>query len=232
MIRVIQGSESHHHPEIMDQMFRIRAAVFKDRLDWDVVVTDGWERDRFDDADPLYLVSLDPETEQVRGSLRLLPTTGPNMLRDVFPVLLGPGEVVESPLIWESSRFSINPELASHQIEDHEPRWAPHKVTMELLCGIVEVCQQAGIQFVVSVYDARMARIFKAADCPAEVIGTPTRIGKVMTYAGLFETNDDMRERLGKAAGLFDPVLEQDKLVDMNTLSGALVQSGFWHHAG
>ena len=49
------------------------------------MATSGTE---FDDANPLYLVSVDPDTEEYWGSLRLLPTTGPNMLRDVFPQLL------------------------------------------------------------------------------------------------------------------------------------------------
>jgi N-acyl-L-homoserine lactone synthetase len=64
----------------------------------------GYERDRFDDENPLYLVSVDPDTEEYWGSLRLLPTTGPNMLRDVFPQLLD-GDYIESATIWECSRI-------------------------------------------------------------------------------------------------------------------------------
>ena len=55
--------------------------------------------------------------------------------------------------------------------------------------------------------DARMARIFRAVDCPFEVVGVPTRIGRTMTYAGLFEISDAMRRRLGSKAGLTHPVL-------------------------
>ncbi|MGK6315609.1 acyl-homoserine-lactone synthase [Neorhizobium sp. DT-125] len=207
MIRVVEGHRRVQHASMVDEMYRIRAAVFNDRLGWDVTVTNGREIDRFDDENPLYLISLDENTGRVQGSLRLLPTTGPNMLRDVFPVLLPPDQVVESPLIWESSRFSINPDIP-HRVAGGAPNGLLNQVTIELLCGIVEICQLAGIRFVVSVYDARMARIFKAADCPAEVIGTPTRIGKVMTYAGLFEISDDMRRRLGRAGDLSSPVLE------------------------
>ena len=42
-------------------MFRCRAQVFSERLGWDVVVKDGYERDRFDDENPLYLISIDPD---------------------------------------------------------------------------------------------------------------------------------------------------------------------------
>src|SRR5208337_949225 len=50
-------------------------ASFSDRLGWDVVVNNGYERDRFDDINPLYLVSVDPDTERYWGLLRVLPTT-------------------------------------------------------------------------------------------------------------------------------------------------------------
>jgi acyl homoserine lactone synthase len=127
------------------------------------------------------------------------------MLRDVFSVLV-PGSSPESPLIWESSRFAINPRVFS-VAERAEANHIVHKTTLELLCGIVEVCRSAGIDHVVSVFDARMARIFRAADCPYEVIGTPTRIGKTMTYAGVFEMTDTMRSRLGAVGDLPSTVL-------------------------
>jgi acyl homoserine lactone synthase len=36
-----------------------------------------------------------------------LPTTGFNMLNDTFSELLPDGERFSSPLVWESSRFSV-----------------------------------------------------------------------------------------------------------------------------
>src|SRR5208337_1478295 len=105
MIKIIEGSYASFFPRETTAMFRDRAETFSTRLNWDVVVENGYERDQFDDANPLYLVSVDPETEEYWGSLRLLPTTGPNMLRDVFPFLLSEGEYIESATIWEASRI-------------------------------------------------------------------------------------------------------------------------------
>jgi hypothetical protein len=81
MLKLIEGSIASFFPKEIDAMFRNRAETFSDRLGWEVVVKDGYERDRFDDANPLYLVSVDPDTEEYWGSLRLLPTTGPNVAR-------------------------------------------------------------------------------------------------------------------------------------------------------
>ncbi|WP_295810891.1 acyl-homoserine-lactone synthase [uncultured Nitratireductor sp.] len=205
MITIVEGADRDHHPTLLDEMFRMRAVVFADRLEWDVSVTDGREIDRFDAEDPLYLLSLDDRTGTLQGAVRLLPTTGPNMLRDVFPVLV-PGGAPASPLIWESSRFAVNP-AAFNECERVEANHVVNRTTIELLCGIVEVSQRAGIEHVVSVFDARMARIFRTIDCAFEVIGIPTRIGRTMSYAGVFDMSDAMRERLGEAGRLLAPVL-------------------------
>lgn len=205
MILAIEGVDRHAYPELFDQMFSMRAAVFADRLGWDVTVVDGKEIDRFDAEDPLYLLCLDEVTGDLKGAVRLLPTTGPNMLRDVFSVLV-PDGAVESLRIWESSRFAINPMLTVGP-DRHDANRVVNTTTIELLCGLVEVAQLVGVEHIVSVFDARMARIFRAADCPYELIGTPTRIGKTMTYAGLFEISGSMRQRLGNAGGLHAPVL-------------------------
>lgn len=205
MILTIESHNRHHFPDLIDQMFRMRAEVFSGRLGWDVAVKDGREIDRFDEEDPAYLLSVNENTDALLGAVRLLPTTGPNMLRDVFATLV-PDGAPESPLIWESSRFAINPRIfvgddranANHRV---------NSITLELLCGIVEVCQKSGVKHIVSVFDARMARIFRTVDCPYEEIGTPTRIGKVMTYAALFEMSDVMWRRLARLGGFESSVL-------------------------
>ena len=116
-------------------MFRNRALTFSERLGWDVKVRDGYERDVFDDANPLYLVSVDPRTHEYWGSLRLLPTTGPNMLRDVFPYLLDEGEYIESATIWESSRICA----VAIDGQPQRSRNGVNFVLSELIAGIGEV---------------------------------------------------------------------------------------------
>ncbi len=184
-------------------MFRNRAETFAERLGWEVAVKDGYERDMFDDANPLYLVSVDPDTEEYWGSLRLLPTTGPNMLRDVFPQLLD-GDTVESATIWESLRICLLPRA----------RWPfgtktknSTRILSELILGIGEVAVAAGLTQIVSVFDARIFRVLKAAGCNPQIIGTPQRIGAVMCYAGLFDTGEGPLEAFRAATGIAHSVL-------------------------
>ncbi len=202
MLKLIEGSCASFFPKEIDAMFRNRAETFSGRLGWQVVVKDGYERDSFDDANPLYLVSVDPETEEYWGSLRLLPTTGPNMLRDVFPQLLD-GDFIESATIWESSRICAI--AAPGQPE--RSKSGVNRVLSELILGIGEVAVVAGLTQIVSVFDARIFRILRAAGCNPQIIGAPQRIGDAMSHVGLFDTGEGPLQAFRAALGIGDSVL-------------------------
>jgi acyl homoserine lactone synthase len=206
MIRLIPAAHTHLFPEVIDAMFRCRAQTFSERLGWRVVVKDGYERDRFDDENPLYLVSVDPCSGEYRGSLRLLPTTGPNMLRDVFPSLLNDDEVIESATIWESSRICAvanthNLGRAGGGVSD---------VLAELLVGIGDVARLAGLTQIVSVFDARVFRILASAGCKPQILGTPRRIDGTMSYAGVFNMDEAFQQAARGTLGIEGSVLAKD----------------------
>ena len=129
----------------------------------------------------------------------MLPTTGPNMLRDVFSCLLEEGEFIESATIWESSRI-----CAVAAEGQPQRRNGVNFVLSELIAGIGEVAVIAGLTQIVSVFDARVYRVLKAVGCNPQLIGRPRRIGGTMSYAGLFDTGEGLlsaltafREELG-----------------------------------
>jgi len=187
-------------------MFRSRALIFSERLGWEVVVKDERERDRFDDENPLYLISVDPESGQYWGSLRLLPTTGPNMLRDVFPFLLSDGRVIEGASIWESSRICA----IAVEGQPERARGGVNYVLAELLVGIGDVAAIAGLTQIVSVFDARIFRVLRAAGCNPQIIGVPRRIGDTMTYAGLFDMGEAFQHAVRTGLGIAGSVLAPD----------------------
>ena len=203
MIKLYEGPRPTDFSPEFEAMFRNRAEVFRDRLQWDVVVRNGYERDEFDDESPLYLISLDPDTGAYRGSLRLLPTIGPNMLRDVFPFLLREDEVIESATIWEVSRICT---IASESPETHKSGVSP--TFAELLAGVGEVALLSGWSQIVAVFDARVFRVLKAASCDPQIIGKPTRIGASASFAGLFDVGERQLRALRAAVGIAGSVLE------------------------
>ncbi|WP_152047927.1 acyl-homoserine-lactone synthase [Aureimonas psammosilenae] len=207
MIVVVEGAAKHERPDLIADMHRLRKRVFHGRLGWDVTIEDDYEIDVFDDANPLYLISVADEGAPVRGCLRLLPTMGPNMLRDVFPELL-PGQTVESPLIWESTRFAVD--LPSRNADgSRAAARLVGRITGELVAGAIEVGLAVGLTHIVSVFDARILRVLRAAGCSIELIGEARTIGSVLTHAGLFEVSEEVvaaiREVNGLEGSLFDP---------------------------
>lgn len=92
----------------MRAMFTARKRVFVDMLRWDLpVLEDMYEIDQFDTPDAEYLILLGDGGDH-RASARLLPTTAPHLLGDLYPWLCDEA-VPRGPSIWEISRFCIDP---------------------------------------------------------------------------------------------------------------------------
>ncbi len=192
MIITLSQDDRIEHPALFDQMFQSRAAVFHDRLGWDVVVKDGHDVDRYDEeADPVYLLAVD-EHQQVQGSLRLLATTGPTMLRSEFRHFFEDDVDVTAPTIWECTRFCVPPVLGRTEQD-------VGIVSAELLIGLCELCLASGIEFVVGVYDTPMTRIYaRIGWCPEVLARARPKIGNIA--AGIWEATPAalsiMRQRL------------------------------------
>lgn len=204
MIRLIHAHDRPYFPREMDAMHQIRRKVFHDRMGWDVSVIRHWEIDGFDALDPLYMLSVDG-SGRIVGSLRLLPTTGLTMVNDVFSELLPDGKPIESPLIWESSRFSVD-----HEADVPIGPKGIGRATAELGLGMNELGQRIGLSHIVTVYDGLMHRVLRRAGCAGEPIAEPKKIGKVLTYAVFFEIGAETEAALRAASGIEGPVLEPE----------------------
>jgi acyl homoserine lactone synthase len=186
-------------------MHQLRREVFHDRLRWRVSVINGWEIDDYDALDPLYVLSVD-KSNYVVVSFRLLPTTGPNMLNDTFAELLPEGARIESPLIWESSRFAVR--LGANRRFDPD---IISSVTAELGFALNEIALAAGLTHIVTVYDHGMHRMLQRCGFAGEIFGAPRDIGGVITHAVVYEVEPkwslDARSIAGRAGVQLDPIV-------------------------
>ena len=164
--------------ELAMGMHRLRGRVFKERLDWDVSVSGGLEIDQYDTYRPTYLLAL--EQGEVVGSVRLLPTTGPNMLADTFPVLLDGHAAPKAARIWESSRFCVDTKNVATTAEN-----GLREATFLLFAAMIEWGQQCDLQAIATVTDLRMERILRRAGWHLDRLGTPRQIGATKAVAGL-----------------------------------------------
>ncbi|WP_197329309.1 acyl-homoserine-lactone synthase [Ralstonia syzygii] len=95
-------------PEGVDAaLAHYRHQIFVGQLGWQLPMADGmFERDQYDRDDTVYVVARDANGT-ICGCARLLPTTRPYPLKDVFAPLLMKGmPAPESPGVWELSRFA------------------------------------------------------------------------------------------------------------------------------
>jgi acyl homoserine lactone synthase len=92
-------------PEYLAQAWRLRYRVFKEQLGWEVNSADLLEFDGFD-RKAIHCAVL--EGNRVVGYWRALSTAEPYLLETSFPDLL-PGGMPKSSLVWEISRFAVDP---------------------------------------------------------------------------------------------------------------------------
>ncbi len=192
MLRYIYGDQLDQYRVLADSMFRDRATQFKTRLGWDVSVDErGWERDQYDDLNPLYVIWERPDGRH-GGSMRFLPTTGRTMVNEHFSHLLtGP---VASPLIWECTRFCLAPKAAG-------------QVAAGLMLGGGELMRAFGLRHFVGVFDARMVRIYRMIGSSPEVLGSVGR-GREEISVGLWDYSAEARDRVIESAGISSSLSE------------------------
>ena len=104
-MQVMSGASEGLPQGLYSKLSRYRHTVFVEQLGWELQTQDGAELDQFDRPDTVYVVAQDNE-DQVFGCARLLPTTRPYLLGEVFPQLLNGLPPPCSPDVWELSRFA------------------------------------------------------------------------------------------------------------------------------
>lgn len=190
MIRFIYADQLDTFPTLRDTMFRDRAAQFKSRLKWDVTVdATGYEIDQYDAMNPLYVI-WEMEDGTHGGSMRVMPTVGDTMVNDFFTHLAG-GVRIESPLIWECTRFCISPRFDEHAA----------RIAGCLLGAGCELGLQFGLTDSVGVFDARMVRIYRRIGWEPTVLGADGT-GRDKIAVGLWAICEEARQRICDKAGI------------------------------
>jgi acyl homoserine lactone synthase len=201
MMQLITADYYGDFVDAISEGYRLRYRVFKERLDWDVQFSGDMEIDQFDALHPAVLLQR-ADNGRIQGCVRLLPSTGPTMLRDTFPVLLDGTPAPASPIIWESSRFALD-------IEADAPK-AAHglaSATYELFAGMIEFGLSRRLTDIVTVTDARMERILRRAGWPLRRIGKAHALGNTLAVAGYLQISAKSLELVRSAGGLRTPVL-------------------------
>ncbi|MEX1662147.1 acyl-homoserine-lactone synthase [Thioclava sp. 15-R06ZXC-3] len=198
MIIIVDSLNVHEYPDLLIEMHRLRARVFSGRLGWDVEVVNGMERDTFDDLDPAHVISVNDDGRVV-GCMRLLQTTGPHMLSDVFSCLLDGEPPLRSARIWEATRFCVDMGLPGRGTARNSISY----ITSEVMIGAFEYGMAAGISDAVAVIDPVMNRVMKrSGNAPYGYLGSPSPMGKVTALAALMDCSEERVAQIRNFSGI------------------------------
>ena len=127
-LHVITHANRHLYTNALEDYYRIRHKIYVEERRWTQLARpDGREIDQFDTPTTIYLMAF--EGSRVVGSHRLVPTSGPNLMSDVFPQLALRG-LVCSPAVYELSRVFV--------ISDRRGEQAQPRVESIIMAGTME----------------------------------------------------------------------------------------------
>ena len=178
-LRVIAGSPADLPPGYLERVGRYRHQVFIERLGWSLPSREGCELDRFDRADTVH-VAVEDEKSRIAGCARLLPTTRPYLLADVFPQLLHGAPPPRDERIWELSRFAC--------MDFSQPASTPlaqfsSSSTALLLRGAMDCAARRGAQRLITVSPLGIERLVRRLRVRASQAAAPLAIAGQMMFA-------------------------------------------------
>lgn len=192
--------ESAASDVVMRAMFEARKRVFVDLLGWDLPVLAGrYEIDRYDDPRARYLILADTDQNHL-ASARLLPTTRPHILADLFAELCD-APPPTGPSTWEITRFCLDRGLRAPE----RRRWRDALVT-----ALAHYALEHGITTYTGVAEQGWLVQILAFGWRAEPLGRPRTIDGMTLGALRIEITPEIPALLA-ANGIHAPAeLEQE----------------------
>lgn len=189
----IDHTQAGHHLDLLTKMFELRRRVLDNR-DYEAPVTRDVGFDIYDMLKPTYLLVMSEE-ENLVGCVRLLPTTGPTMLRDGFAARFGTNRIPSGPTILESSRFCVATKFAS----DFD-RNGLSRVAYVLFAAMIEMMWNLSAQSIVMVTDTRTEHGLNRAGWPMRRLASPQLSGGTMVVPGLLHGSSEALDRMYRHA--------------------------------
>lgn len=199
MLYMIPGRQARRYPEIMDGAYRLRHRIFVEKMGWSALrKPDGREIDQFDTEDALNFVGW--EDGAVYCYSRLLPTTKPHLLSEVYPEILDGAEVPSGPDIYEWTRTCVAPER-------RDSKMGIDRTARMLFTGVAEACVQLGIRALTVETDPLWITRFLELGWRARPLALPRNYDGEPLVPIFVEVDEHTVERCRALLGTSEPVL-------------------------
>jgi acyl homoserine lactone synthase len=184
-MHVLSGDQERLPCGLYESVARYRHKVFVEQLGWQLETQDGHEFDQFDRSDTIYVVAQDEEGH-IFGCARLLPTSRPYLLGEIFPQLLNGLAPPCSPDVWELSRFSAVDLVGSATTPVGRFSSA---VGIRLLQESLACAAAHGARRVITVSPLGVERLLRAAGFTAHRAGPPILVAGHAIFACIIDVN-------------------------------------------
>lgn len=172
-MNIVSGSQADLPHGLYADLGAYRHEVFVELLGWDLDTPEGIEQDQFDRQDTVYVVARNNEGG-INGCARLLPTTGPYLLGEVFPELLNGLAPPSSPDVWELSRFAA---VDVSDVSTSPCRQLSSPIAVALLKGAIQTAARLGAKRLITVSPLGVERLLRHAGFRARRAGPPMVLG-------------------------------------------------------
>jgi acyl-homoserine lactone synthase len=153
----------------MERVWRFRHTQFVERLGWkELKSDDGREIDRFDTDDAIHLVV--EKSDRVVGYTRLLRTSGPHLLSEIYPHIMEGHEWPREQAIYEWTRC-ISDENAG--------KFGNVQASHVLITGVLEFCLVSGIKGLIVETHPKLVTWMLETGYMVETLHTPQVINNV-----------------------------------------------------
>ncbi len=189
MIDHLKRMHARELPKLFGTMHADRKRVFVDMLKWDVPHDGTFEKDQYDTDFADYLILRDAHTAEHRGSVRLLPTTGPHILGEVFPFLCE-GRVPRGPKVREITRLVVSPSVRRTE-----------RVTTRNMLGrsMIEFGLMQGIEHYTAVCEIGFLSQLLAAGWRIDPLGMPQMVAGSLIGAVLIHVEAESISKTNEA---------------------------------
>lgn len=169
-----------YHDEL-EQHYRIRHQIYVEERKWEALrKPDGREIDQFDTDEASYVLVLDDSKGVVAG-MRMVPTTEPTLLSDVFPQLSATGPI-HRPDVYELTRFFVTRQARGE-------RTGP-KLHAILQTAVMEHGLDLGLSHFSIVLETWMLPMFTEQGWRYRPLGVPQEIDGMSTVAVMVDVSE------------------------------------------
>jgi acyl-homoserine lactone synthase len=179
-VHVIRRDNRHLYLDILEDYFRLRHQIYVVERNWTVLDRpDKREIDQFDTDGTVYLLGL--EGRSIIAGMRLVPTTGPTLLSDLFPKLSLDGPI-RRPDVYELSRIFV--------VRNRRGEHAGPRAEAVIQAAAMEYGLSVGLSAFTIVLEAWWLPRLLDQGWVARPLGLPIDIDSMSTVAVMVDVNE------------------------------------------